>query len=229
MLVNIPRDKYTRAGPYIETTDVEYQKYMASVERSKFVQTLRQQKILVDVKAELACRSLQGAGEHEGADVVATWLFNFQGLESPVVIFLPGDPSPDPGVAPLAREPREIPAPGLRTTTASASEEETGNQPLSMAPAVKTQPTSGVSVATPAEGNRRKEEGKKGKPPPEALELERRGEGGGGGGGGGGECPHSLTPLQWTKADIARYSDWDKTNIMVAGSRCLSLLILVVP
>lgn len=33
----------------------------------------------------------------------------------------------------------------------------------------------------------------------------------------------------WGSRDIARFSCWDKTNVMVAGSRCLALLILIVP
>ena len=59
LLLNIPRDKYTKAGLYIEATDEEYKKYMDYVESSKFIKTLKEQGIQVDVKAQLACKTLE--------------------------------------------------------------------------------------------------------------------------------------------------------------------------
>ena len=231
LLLNIPRDKYTKAGPYIETTDEEYKKYMDYVKSSKFIKTLKKQDILVDVEAQLACKTLEEE-EGGGSVVTATWLYNFQGLEAGVVIFLPGDPARNPDAP--AQEPREIPAPGLKTVTTAQAPEQTGNQ----TPSTKKPPSQAAGIAgvhkpastrsvsaTETREEAEKVELRHRSPPPDVAGRA----GGGRGGAGGGACPYSLSQLLWKKADIARYSDWDKTNILVAGSRSLSLFILMVP
>lgn len=38
-----------------------------------------------------------------------------------------------------------------------------------------------------------------------------------------------LSDLWWREEDVRRYSNWDKSNLFVAGSRCLSQLIMLVP
>ena len=141
LLLNIPRDKYTKAGPYIETTDEEYKKYMDYVKSSKFIKTLKEQDIQVDVKAQLACKTLEEEEEGGGSDVTATWLYNFQGLEAGVVIFLPGDPARNPDAP--AQEPREIPAPGLKTVATAQALEQTGNQ----TPSAKKPPSQAAGIA----------------------------------------------------------------------------------
>ena len=192
---------------------------MDYVKSSKFIKTLKEQDILVDVKAQLACKTLEEEGG--GSDVTATWLYNFQGLEAGVVIFLPGDPARNPDAP--AQEPREIPAPGLKTVATAQAPEQTGNQ----TPSTKKPPSQAAGIAVSATETREeaeKVELRHRSPPPDVA-----GPGGAGGGAGGGARPYSLSQLPWKKADIARYSDWDKTNILVAGSRSLSLFILIVP
>ena len=202
---------------------------MDYVKSSKFIKTLKKQDILVDVKAQLACKTLEEEGG--GSDVTATWLYNFQGLEAGVVIFLPGDPARSPDAP--AQEPREIPAPGLKTVTTAQAPEQTGNQ----TPSTKKTPSQAAGIAgehkpaftrsvssTETHEEAEKVELRHRSPPPDVA-----GPGGAGGGAGGGARPYSLSQLPWKKADIARYSDWDKTNILVAGSRSLSLFILIVP
>ena len=206
---------------------------MDYVKSSKFIKTLKEQDIQVDVKAQLACKTLEEE-EGGGSDVTATWLYNFQGLEAGVVIFLPGDPARNPD-APV-QEPREIPAPGLKTVATAQAPEQTGNQtpstkkPPSQAAGIagEHKPASTRSVsATETREEAEKVELRHRSPPPDVAGP--GGAGGGRGGAGGGACPYSLSQLLWKKADIARYSDWDKTNILVAGSRSLSLFILMVP
>ena len=202
---------------------------MDYVKSSKFIKTLKEQDILVDVKAQLACKTLEEEGG--GSDVTATWLYNFQGLEAGVVIFLPGDPARNPDAP--AQEPREIPAPGLKTVATAQAPEQTGNQ----TPSTKKPPSQAAGIAgvhkpastrsvsaTETREEAEKVELRHRSPPPDVA-----GPGGAGGGAGGGARPYSLSQLPWKKADIARYSDWDKTNILVAGSRSLSLFILIVP
>ena len=217
---------------------------MDYVESSKFIKTLKEQGIQVDVKAQLACKTLEEEEEGDGSDVTATWLYNFQGLEAGVVIFLPGDPARNPDTP--AQERREIPAPGLKTVATAQAPEQTGNQTPSTKPpsqaaglAGEDKPASTRSVSS-TETRKEAENVKlrhRSQPPDVAGRTGagggagggRGGAGGGAGGGRGGACPYSLSQLLWKKADIARYSDWDKTNILVAGSRSLSLFILMVP
>ncbi|XP_070175815.1 uncharacterized protein [Littorina saxatilis] len=233
ILVNLPRSSYSKAGDYIETTDAEYNKHMAAVRDSPFIKRLKRGGIEVELKVELACKKLADCSEPP-FDAVATWLYNFQGLEGDVVIFLPGDASPKdkkPGHA------REIPTPGLRTTSLN-SEQEAGNAcggpPASqsdgaVAKDVATRATGVFSPATEYLTHILKissvKIGEKGKD----QNDDHRPKPAGANGGDMDSTPCSLTPLQWNTADIARYSDWDQTNILIAGSRCLSQLILLVP
>lgn len=226
---------------------------MADVESSQFVKTLRNQRIHVNVRAELACRMLDDGGGVPGSDVMATWLYNFQGLEAGVVIFLPGDPAGSEGTP---AQDREIPAPGLKTTAPASKE--TGNQfppkespTQAMPQAVEVDRSAKSASSAETVSHEGGEEQFRSQPPVLMREKKgREGEGEGrrvgereggrgrgeGGTGevegaesGGGKRPYSLTRMQWTKKDIAQYSEWDKTNILVAGSRSLSLLILMVP
>ncbi|XP_070176073.1 uncharacterized protein [Littorina saxatilis] len=245
ILVNIPRNRYRNNGQYIETTDVEYQKYMDYISTCPFIVTLREKGLNVEMKAELGCKDLNNVTKD---CLSATWVFNFQGLEAGVVIFLPGDtfgdePSQE---CPLAEEEtisllsqlsteddstkkgivqfvphtekatgaqksfvsrREIPAPGLKVVKVvkRTRDEEQKSQTQSA--------TSGVSSE---QGLSKPKERQDLGAARERTEEDRR--------------PYiSHSDLYWTRHDIQRFSAWDHTNIMVAGSRCLSLFILIVP
>ena len=58
-----------------------------------------------------------------------------------MVIFLPGDPARNPDAP--AQEPREIPAPGLKTVTTAQAPEQTGNQ----TPSTKKPPSQAAGIA----------------------------------------------------------------------------------
>nr|KAG5710643.1 hypothetical protein BaRGS_013289 [Batillaria attramentaria] len=105
-LVNLPRELYERNVSYLETSKARYTKYMDYVARCPFIKTLIEKGVDVDVKTDLACKDLNGP-------CTATWLYNFQGLETTVVVFLPGD-TPRDGRSQASAQ-RDIPAPGLRT------------------------------------------------------------------------------------------------------------------
>ena len=90
ILVNIPRERYDKSGPYIETTDEAYEGYMQYISTCAFVQTLKERGMDVDTKVELGSKDLEDLPQAQGR-LFATWLYNFQGLEAGVVVFLPGD------------------------------------------------------------------------------------------------------------------------------------------
>ena len=88
--MNIPRERYDKLGPYIETTDEAYESYMQYISTCAFVQTLKERGMDVDTKVELGSKDLEDLPQAQGR-LFATWLYNFQGLEAGVVVFLPGD------------------------------------------------------------------------------------------------------------------------------------------
>ncbi|XP_076436104.1 uncharacterized protein LOC143275715 isoform X2 [Babylonia areolata] len=54
--------------------------------------------------------------------------------------------------------------------------------------------------------------------------------GGSGGAGESGSGPGTdLSAYWWREEDVQRYSNWDKSSLFVAGSRCLSQLIMLIP
>lgn len=287
VLVNIPREKYQQSGDYIETTDKDYHDHMEYISTCTFIKTLKERGIDVDTKMELGCPDLD---EDTQGSLFASWLYNFQGLEAGVVIFLPGD---TPRTCPLAEEETtslssardDIPSGALLTAstepvrplspfeptmppgdetvsgaTSSSFENLAGSGPSSLEGAFEHQreiPAPGLKVI------KRREEPEKAKAEAngaaskvsdkvddqqrrEPNEDNRKGEIKADRNAGLGKAERrtnegkpkageprkpyiSHSDLYWTKADIARFSSWDHTNIMVAGSRCLSLLILIVP
>ena len=42
-------------------------------------------------------------------------------------------------------------------------------------------------------------------------------------------CGVNLPAYWWREEDVQRYSNWDKSNLFVAGSRCLSQLVMLIP
>ena len=179
----------------------------------------------MEVKVQVGCKEMV-----EGDDTaMATWLYNFQGLEAGVVIFLPGDPFTGGTSAGVAKE-REIPAPGLNPGSVLPSPSENpcegarqGDPTLPSRASKEDELTAGSHGASLDAAGGRTVSGREGDGPDDPpVQLRERSH-------GGGEKNYSLSLCQWTKADIDRFSDWDKTNIMVAGSRSLSLLILLVP
>ena len=181
----------------------------------------------VDTKVELGSKDLEDLPQAQGR-LFATWLYNFQGLEAGVVVFLPGDEAGEklsgvkpgeelPGVKPGEDLPRpaaesrtsvtcrEIPTPGLRAVR--------GREGM-----MKQSPEQASESPEPARTERGPEPSLAGVPQTSRGKAARA------------ERPYiGQSELCWTRADIARFSPWDQTNLMVAGSRCLSLLILLVP
>ena len=300
--MNIPRERYNKSGPYIETTDEAYEGYMQYISTCAFVQTLKERGMDVDTKVELGSKDLEDLPQAQGR-LFATWLYNFQGLEAGVVVFLPGDEAGEelsgdkpeeelPGVSPGEEMPgeelygvkpgeelpgvkpgEELPGvkpgeelygvkPGEELSDVSHGEELSGVKPGEELPGVKpgeelpgvkpgeelpgvkpgedlSRPAaeSRTSVARreiPTPGLRavRGREGMMKQSPEQASESPEpaRAEKGPEPSLAGAERPYTgQSELFWTRADIARFSPWDQTNLMVAGSRCLSLLILLVP
>ena len=291
ILVNIPRGRYEKTGAYIETTHEAYENYMRYISTCPFIQGLKERGIDVETKVELGCKDL---GDATKGGIFATWLYNFQGLEACVVVFLPGDsPREVPAAAEHAGVPRpEIPAPGLKAVREKETEEsealaatcvpaagraaargkEKGvaveesdvTQPA-QSPGVSPKPKgkesgreeSEVIQSNPTKASLKPEGNERGtetsdattQPHPTAASPEPKGtderlkES---------DRSHRASPagapptptrkeatgedsyvgqssLYWKEADIKRFSPWDQTNIMIAGSRCLSLLILLVP
>ena len=351
--MNIPRERYDKSGPYIETTDEAYEGYMQYISTCPFVQTLKERGMDVDTKVELGSKDLEDLPQAQGR-LFATWLYNFQGLEAGVVVFLPGDEAGEklsgvkpgeelPGVTPGEELPgvtpgeelsgvtpgeelsgvkpgeelsgvspeEELPGvkpdeelsgvnPGEKLPGVNPGEELPGVKPGEKLPGVKPgeklpgvkpgkelsgvkpgkelsgvkpgEELSGVKpgeelpdvkpgeelprpaaesrtsvtcreIPTPGLRAVRGREGMMKQSPeqasesPEPARTERgpepslagvpqtsRGK------AARAERPYiGQSELCWTRADIARFSPWDQTNLMVAGSRCLSLLILLVP
>ena len=122
ILVNMPRDRYkTREDGYIESTDEAYESYMQYIATCPFIATLKERGVEVETKAELGCKGLE-----DSPGPLATWLYNFQGLEAGIVIVLPGDTHrKQHGAAdPTEVQDREIPAPGLRAVKREAEQKE---------------------------------------------------------------------------------------------------------
>ena len=264
--MNIPRERYDKSGPFIETTDEAYEGYMQYISTCAFVQTLKERGMDVDTKVELGCKDLEDLPQAQGR-LFATWLYNFQGLEAGVVVFLPGDEAGEelsgdkpeeelPGVSPGEEMPGEElygvkpgeelsgVSPGKELSGVKPGEELPGVKPGEELPGVKPgeelpRPAaeSRTSVARreiPTPGLRavRGREGMMKQSPEQASESPEpaRAERGPEPSLEGAERPYTgQSELFWTRADIARFSPWDQTNLMVAGSRCLSLLILLVP
>ncbi|PVD21545.1 hypothetical protein C0Q70_17343 [Pomacea canaliculata] len=216
LLVNIPLKMYRDfddSRQFKDISEPRYKKYLEKIGHCLFVQELRRNDIKVSLDAELGSKDL-GTLVHK-EDILTTWVYSFIALECGVVIFLPGDvhePSLPPA-APAAnlesqlgassgiREVRDIPAPGVNPMVCCRSEV-------------------GEAVSC-SDKNPRLEE---------TSEIcQRRGRVGGGDVREGGDRGVCLPELHWRRDDIERYSDWDKTNIVLAGSRCLSQLILLVP
>ena len=270
--MNIPRERYDKSGPYIETTDEAYEGYMQYISTCAFVQTLKERGMDVDTKVELGSKDLEDLPQAQGR-LFATWLYNFQGLEAGVVVFLPGDEAGEElsGVKPgekLSGVSPEEELPGVKP-----GEELSGVKPGEKLPGVKpgvelpgVKPGEELSVVKPGEDLSRpaaesrtsvtcreiptpglravrgregmmKQSPEQASESPEPARTERgpepslagvpqtsRGK------AARAERPYiGQSELCWTRADIARFSPWDRTNLMVAGSRCLSLLILLVP
>ncbi|KAK7474079.1 hypothetical protein BaRGS_00034685, partial [Batillaria attramentaria] len=105
-LVNLPRKLYERNGIYFETSKARYTKYMDYFARCPFIKTLIEKGVRVDVKTDLACKDLNGP-------CTATWLYNFQGLETTVVVFSARGHAPRWPLTSFSSA--RHPAPGLRT------------------------------------------------------------------------------------------------------------------
>ena len=61
--------------------------------------------------------------------------------------------------------------------------------------------------------------------PASSLETEEEGQGS----GLRSRSRVNLSEYWWREEDVKRYSNWDKSNLFVAGSRCLSQLIMLIP
>ena len=279
--MNIPRERYDKSGPYIETTDEAYESYMQYISTCAFVQTLKERGMDVDTKVELGSKDLEDLPQAQGR-FFATWLYNFQGLEAGVVVFLPGDEAGEElsgdkpgeelsgvkpgeelsGVSPGeelsgVKPGEELPGvkPGEKPPGVQPGEELSGVKPGEELPGVKPGeelprpaaesrtsvacreiPTPGLRAVRGREGMM-KQSPEQASESPEPARTERgpepslagvpqssRGK------AARAERPYiGQSELCWTRADIARFSPWDQTNLMVAGSRCLSLLIMLVP
>ncbi|PVD21561.1 hypothetical protein C0Q70_17359 [Pomacea canaliculata] len=212
LLVNIPRDVYRDNGNFPQYKDIskeKYEEHMKKIGRCPFVWNLRQNNINVTVDEELGSRNL----DTDKRGVLTTWVYNFLGLECGVVIFLPGDfpsrPAAEVDVSKQTTERvRDIPAPGVNPRKDAASGRNQMTPPFEVTQRLEETSETGDKEA--ASGGRRGGEGS------EVGEREGREK----------VC---LPELHWRRDDLARYSDWDKTNMVLAGSRCLSQLILLVP
>ncbi|KAK7474078.1 hypothetical protein BaRGS_00034684 [Batillaria attramentaria] len=259
ILVNLPRTLYQQDGGYIEASRKQHKAYMEHVDGCPFIKALTEEGINVAVKKELACMELTPDANEK---CFATWLYNFEGLEADIVIFLPGDTprsrSGDAGCSVSVGR-------GLSASTAESagySTKETGTPDKSSGTPdttyhsaveprdldTKDHPTTRDATESPqlesggtdraepereipAPGLKRTEsEGNRDRPYMPSARDESTGASRH---STSGTCDSSSSlstaSLSWRLGDIARYSSWDKTNVMVAGSRCLALLILIVP
>ncbi|KAL8598210.1 hypothetical protein ACOMHN_043281 [Nucella lapillus] len=279
ILVNMPRSEYQQKDEHITTTVEAYMTHMKRVKEGTFISTLEKCGLRVDFRDQLASKDLKTC---EGFHVLVTWIYNFQGLETDVVIVLPGDPSPpllpppppppppSPSLPPsAARAPeREIPALGLEAASSGrverhveASSVGAGSSKFGRVERHVEASSVGAGSSKLGRVERHVEASSVGAGSSKLGRVERHVEASSVGAGssklgrsdsgpspGGADSRevrpgalrdraeeraqslgHSPTSLEWRKQDLERYSPWDKTNVLVAGSRTLSLLILLVP
>ena len=169
--------------------------------------------------------------------MAVAWAYAYQGLENKVVVYLPGDTPWRPDT-----RGREIPAPGLCSTPRAEPrvwEPTTAQHVKSGAPAADTGPSAADGEGlNPAHNESQSEARVDGS----AVVVGPTAGGGGVAAGttGTGECGSrsrsrsgsgrvNLPDYWWKEEDVQRYSNWDKSNLFVAGSRCLSQLIMLIP
>lgn len=246
IIFSIPESLYTQSPDeslknHIETTASDAKKYDENIKDSKFLNRLKKE--LAHVKVTALTSLTDGAQDLEGEDlwnhILVSWTDTFQGLERDVVIFLPGDAStkqvtsesridekrqsdkptrPTRSATGQPSAPSRSPGSPQPSTSAADKRTPQGASPqaeaASSASAVVTSsrkipvPGFAKAVSTRSSSPRRQ-----GMASPESTLPP----------------PKGMAPFYWRAEDINRYTEWDKTNLAFAASRCTAQLILLVP
>lgn len=271
---------YLYSRGFLDTTRQDFDNYMAYLDTCPLVTGLRERKVPVRVVRELQCYSLY---QPDGVSLPAAWVYTYQGLETKVVIYLPGDTPYK-----LDTLPQEIPAPGLCSEPRpspntfqpvtkeflqkkdhvincddsalcpvhdSCDAESFGPEALSklnfravncakhiadkgdtqqnncfLKMSDVTQCAWVTNSVTCSPGNKEFKsdccDWKCNKASIESvaglLEMSGRGS-------NPGLSEMKMSDFWWKVSDVQRLSNWDKSNLFVAASRCLSQLIMLIP
>lgn len=198
--LNLPRYLYRKEGKMLHVESQDYHKYMDRVRRSVFLQALRQKGLKAEVKVKLSCNDFEEVRVRN--TLLTTWVHDFVGLESGVVIYLPGDEAAgSKGEVKVEGHDvqREIPVPGVFKDTSA--------------------PPSGSDEHVTADEDR----GQRARDEWARASAEESGD------VSSKEESMIMSTRYWRRRDLQRFSEWDKTGILLAGSTCLAQLILLVP
>ncbi|XP_070176907.1 uncharacterized protein [Littorina saxatilis] len=252
IVFSIPSNLYqasTQGSDHVEINKEDYEDYVAKLNDSQFISTLRKA-----LPVQLFSGTT-GPGEEQNQDpdcqdnwdkVLLSWVDIFQGLERDVVIFLPGEtafqteessgsslqvpeistmnirdpPSPrkekkSPASSPrsMSRNRSQDPQPSTRTEK-EVTGRSTGKRPAAAARIHERKiPEPGLAIRTsqqPVSSRTRRA-----LPDTTAATAAATEKG--------------MSSYYWRVRDIQRYTEWDKTSLMFAATRCTSQLIMLVP
>ena len=242
---------------YLDTTIRKYQAYMQCYQNCPFVEELQRQGYPVRVHTDLSCPGLlppQSAVHHPGSSrsksagveretsgqqqlptpdhyqvINLTWVYTYQGMENKVIVFIPGD-----HIMPQGQDiPTEwtdpelnIPCPGLFNDTMQDEDQATTSGPgetnvtgerenlVSSNTAGAAQSGSGSLEVEGSDSDSSTDRDT------DSEEL-----------GSSALFPQSTrirdSAKFFKKEDIDMYGRWDKNNLLISGSRCTSLLVMV--
>lgn len=212
ILFNIPEHQYQPSekfdDQYVEICSSKCESYSAKVANSELVKKLE---MLLPVKIISAEKEKieDFESEERWDNILLCWVDKFQGVDRDVVIYLPSEMAQTKGAT--APEPfhgkQKSSEPDYREKcrAEASAEPETRKRRL---------PLPGVSIKI-----QKKEEEQ------DVTEAIPQPSNSSSSPADGGKLAH----LYWTLKDTERYSDWDKTNLMFAGTRAEGQLILMVP
>ena len=227
-----PRDLYEDANggesKQIEITSVEFSAYVEDIKNGEFIKGL--QKFFpykVNVCTSPTDKRYDPGEKKFWNDILVSWTDTVQGLEKDVVIFLPGDIAnvsrtrsgspyqpPSPGSAPV-KEPSKSPQPHSSHQTApSGVAKATGLPSSEPHGGTRETPIPGLAKKSSTGASREKKA--------QAVKFEEK-------------ATAPVTPAKglarsyWRVEDVNRYSDWDKTSLVYAATRCTAQLILLIP
>ena len=234
-----PRDFYENANGgesnEIEITSVKFREYAEEIENGEFIKCLQEFfSYEVNVCTSPKDEGFNPQGNICWNDILVSWTDTVQGLEKDVVIFLPGDIAnvsrtrsgipyqpPSSGsalggaVTTHVKEPSKSPQPHSSHQTAPSGVSKATGQPSSEPRrSTRETPIPGLAKKSSTGASREKKT--------QAVKSEKKA-----------TAPvtreKGLARSYWRVEDVNRYSDWDKTSLVYAATRCTAQLILLVP